>query len=670
MEKRPLHSSDLTARNIERIAELFPQVITESRDTEGNVTLAVDFDLLRQELSDHIVEGPRERYQLDWPGKRAAAFAANAPIAKTLRPVREESVNFDITKNLFIEGDNLEALKLLQESYLGKVDLLYIDPPYNTGTDLIYIDRRVQTFEEYKVTSGEVDELGNRMAANTRSNGRFHSDWLDMIYPRLRLARNLLSESGILFVSIGDEEVAQLRLLCDEIFGPENFIAQLTVEMSTTQGMKVRAAQRGAIVKNSEFILVYSRTPQHASVPKTPLFDSVSGWPGNFTTWLNDDLTFEPLAQVLNRHQSLRDEARRFAESDDVRTQDLSLLLACSSVFRSFVEANLQHIAASDKGVWPDGVPQPVWRDGQAFEVRTEDRSYVIMKSSKGTLRQFLRLSDSYRQSDDYASTYGRTVIRGDLWKGFYSDMAHVSLEGDMTFENGKKPVRLIKNLFKWANNSPDAFVMDFFAGSGTTADAVWRMNQEDGGSRRVILVQLPEPVASDSTPARQGFELISEVTRERLVRSGRAIQDQTGMLGSDLDLGFRTFRTASESFADTLRTPAATTQTELEGLAGNIKPDRSPEDLLFQVLLDWGLDLSLSIAHETIGGAEVFSVDDDALIACFAEVIPSEVVRAIAKRNPLRAVFRDSGFADDAARINAEQVFSEVSPETEVRAI
>jgi adenine-specific DNA-methyltransferase len=659
MEKLKMHSIDLIEDNVDRIAELFPTVITESRDVDGNTHRVIDFDMLRQELSREalIVEGAKERYQLDWPGKRAGAFASNTPIARTLRPVRDESVNFD-------------ALKLLQESYLGKVDLIYIDPPYNTGTDLIYKDDRGISREEYLDRSGQIDDEKRRLVANTSANGRFHSDWLDMIYPRLRLARNVLAPTGMVFVSIGDEELAQLRLLCDEVFGPENFVAQLTIEMSTTQGMKVRAAQRGAIVKNSEFVLVYSRTPAHLEIKKTPLFDSVSGWPGNFATWLHGDLRFEPLAAVLNRQVALRAEALRFAGVDEVRTKDLSLLLACSPVFQSFVEENLEHIAASDKGVWPAGVPQPNWQDGQAYELNTEERSYVVMKSSKGTLRQFLRLSDSYRQSDDYSTRFGRTVIRGDLWKGFYSDMAHVSLEGSTAFENGKKPVRLIRNLVKWANDSPDALIMDFFAGSGTTADAVWRMNAEDGGNRRVVLVQFPEPVAVGSSPAEQGFEVISDVTRQRLLRSAASIEARSSFQAVPIDLGFRVLRVDTTNLADTLRAPDDLVQSSLLTLTPSVKSDRTPEDLLFQVLLDCGLELSLPIACDEVGSDQVFSVDGDALIACFADSLTDDLVRSVARRRPLRAVFMDAAFADDAARINAEQIFRELSPETQVKTL
>ena len=667
MDKLRMHSPDLTQRNIDAIAELFPTVITESLDADGNPVRAVDFDLLRQELSDHVVEGPQERYQLDWPGKREALFAANAPIAKTLRPVMEESVDFDTTKNLFIEGDNLNALRLLQESYLGKVDLIYIDPPYNTGSDqFIYPDNFAVSNNDYLAASGQTDDQGVGLVANPESNGRFHSSWLSMIYPRLKLARNLLKNTGIVCVSIGDDEVAQLRIVMDEVFGRQNRIAQVTVEMSTTQGMKVRAAQNGAIVKNSEFVLIYSRTGDHVEALKTPLYDPVSGWPGNFTTWLNKDLTFEPLAEYLNRQPSLVSESRRLLNQEKVRISDLTTLYLVSEPFRKFIHANLDSITASDTGAWPRERPEPEWRPGQAYEYQRDGRKYVVMRSSKGTIRQFLRLSDNFRTADDYAQTYGRTVIRGDLWKSFFSDMAHVSLEGATKFENGKKPKRLIRNLIRWANNSSDVLVLDFFAGSGTTGEAVMEMNLKDGGSRRFILVQLAEEMAPHAEARKSGFSTVDELARDRLRRSSRALcESQPG--GS---FGFRALSVDTSNLADLLQSADETEQLELGSLENSIKPDRTGEDLLFQVLLDWGLELSLPISLESIDGREVHDVDDGALIACFADSISPELIRVIADRQPLRAVFRDSAFASDSDRINADQVFAEVSPATEVKTI
>lgn len=659
-------SPDLTSSNIEKIAEIFPGVITETVDADGVVVKAVNFDLLRQELSDHVVDGPQERYQLDWPGKRAAAFAANAPIAKTLRPDREQSVDFDTTKNLFIEGDNLDVLKLVQESYLGAVDVIYIDPPYNTGSDrFIYPDDYAVSNAEYLARSNQVDEEGARLVTNTEANGRFHSDWLSMMYGRLKVSWNLLKDSGIICISIGDDELAQLRLLCDEVFGAQNCLALVSVEMSTTQGMKVAAAQRGAIVKNSEFLLIYARSGAHADVPKTPLYDAVSGWPGNFATWLHEDLTFEPLADVLNREPEIVAESMGKLGEAKVKQANLTSLYLVSEVFREFVHRNLERIAASDKGSWPEDIPEPDWRSGQAFEYQRGARSYAVMKSSKGTIRQFLRLSDNFRTADDYARTYGRTVIRGDMWKGFHSDMSHVSLEGETKFENGKKPMRLIQNIIRWANNAPDILVVDFFAGSATTGDVVYRMNAEDGGERRFVLVQMDEPMDVRASARMEGHESVTDVAVDRLRRSSSKYKDA----GTSGDFGFRFLRVDTSSVEDVLRFADDTFQESLGGLLGTVKAGRNGEDLLFQVLLDLGLDLSLPIRSEQIGSREVFVVDEGALVACFDDVTP-EVIRQLANFDPEAAVFRDSGFASDDARINAEQIFRELSPKTTVRVI
>jgi adenine-specific DNA-methyltransferase len=668
MENLTPKSTDLTQQNINKLAELFPNVVTETKNEDG-VRLGIDFDLLRQELSDHVVEGPQERYRLEWPGKRQAVLSANEQNETTLRPDRQESLCFEDTDNLFIEGENLEVLRLLKESYLGRIDLIYIDPPYNTGADLIYRDDYSQTKQEHLAHTGQISPEGHRLTTNTKANGRFHSDWLSMLYPRLVVARLLLASTGMIFISIGDEEVAQLRLICDEVFGPENFTAMLTVEMSTTQGMKVRAAQRGRIVKNCEYILIYSRTGKHNDIPKTPLYDSVTGWPGNFDTWLHEDLTFEPLANVLNSTPHLVAEAARLTGKPKISLADMSTLTHCSEVFRDFVASNLMSIVASDKGTWPGGLPEPDWVSGQAYEVSTEERSYIVMKSSKNTIRQFLRLSDNYRVSDDYSSSFGRTVIRGDLWKGFYSDMAHVSLEGDTKFANGKKPVRLLMNLFRWANNTKDAVVMDFFGGSGTTAEAVMRMNALDGGSRSFILIQYPEKMSGKSVGS-SDLPTVSSLCRERIRRSGAILKQDLEGESSDVDVGFRSFFTDTDSFVEVERTPDATRQEQIPDLVDNLARERTSEDILFALLLRYGLELNLPISFLEVESGSAFNVDNGALIACFEETIDLELVRYIARRSPLRVVFRDSGFQSDTDRINAEQLFKELSPATDVKVI
>jgi len=416
-------SPNLTAANIEKIAELFPGVVTESIGSDRAPAKAINFDLLRQELSNHIVEGPQERYQLDWPGRREAAFAANAPVAKSLRPVREESVDFDTTKNVFIEGDNLDALKLLQESYLGKVKLIYIDPPYNTGKDLIYEDDFAETSSEYLERSGQVNASGAKLIANPESNGRFHSDWLSMIYPRLKLARNLLADDGVIFVSIDDGESANLKRLLDEVFGEQNFIDTIAVEMSTTSGPKTVNAQQGTIVKNVEFIHVYRRSGEFDREPHTPLLDGVDSYDIHYSVWLNEDGSLGALAEKMLADEKVSSEIHRygFLERKKFSINNMDRLLAVSEATKSFIDANLDRIARSDRApVSAEGRSTQVGR-WEKFEV--DHRTYFLTTLENGTLQSLMPLALNYRMSDDYKPRFGRTVIRGDLWKGFHQDM-------------------------------------------------------------------------------------------------------------------------------------------------------------------------------------------------------------------------------------------------------
>ncbi len=611
-------SPDLTQANIDKIAELFPTVVTESRDAEGNVTLAVDFDLLRQELSDHIVEGPQERYRLDWPGKRAAAFAANAPIAKTLRPVREESVNFDTTKNLFIEGDNLDALKLLQESYLGKVKLIYIDPPYNTGRDFIYNDDYAQSTDEYLLRSGQSDKAGTRLVTNSDTNGRYHSDWLSMMYPRLKLARNLLHQSGIIAISIDDNEVSNLRLACDEVFGRQNFVAQF---VWTTKNAARGVPPKTLLMSNHEYIVVYARTI--------------------------DNVRFQGID---------RDESDFSNPDGDPRGLWRSESMKATGTQDNFFTIRDPRTGNEIYSKWAFSRTR--------VDEMVSDGLVLFTESPEGTPRQ-KKFIDSYvNDRKAFVTSLGR----------YSTENATKSLmalfEGKKVFDF-PKPLELLTFLIRQATSVRNQdLVVDLFAGSGSSAAATMKLNAEDGGDRRYVMVQLPEPVPERGAAGRIGFRSIADLSRERIRRTALGINNRVGLVDVRLDLGFRSLCVDSGNRADILRTADDTEQLGLEILSSSIKPDRSGEDLLFQVLLDWGLDLSLPIVREAIDGREVFSVDEDALIACFAASVAPEVVRAIAARGPLRAVFRDDAFASDAARINAEQVFREVSPATEVRTI
>jgi adenine-specific DNA-methyltransferase len=584
MDELKMHSPDLAQLNIAKIAELFPTVVTEQLDDDGNPVRVIDFDLLRQELSEDVVEGPQERHELDWPGKRAALMAANAPIMKTLRPVHEESVNFDTTKNIFIEGDNLDVLKLLQESYLGKVKLIYIDPPYNTGHDLLYHDTFTQTDANYLTNSGQIDETGARLVANTESNGRFHSDWLSMMLPRLKLARNLLSDDGLLFISIDDTEQARLRMLCDQIFGADMFLNQLVWHYGKMSNEQRRFAN------NHEYILVYGRSPE--SRLNTAIKKEDSEYRNRYINFLNESnqVTY---GAVKHKSDNLIDLRIRKVE------KELDRALVDSDVLFDF-----EH--------------------------------------------EFKRHSDTI---------YFPTI------KGNAAERVPFGL--------GQKPVALLQFLVQAATtDASDFIVLDFFAGSGSTAEAVFRQNGADGGNRSVISVQLPEVCDPKSDAAKAGFPTITELAKSRIRSSAERLLLEDVHPAWRQDIGFRVLRLDSTNLADVRRTPDSLGQDELGLYTDSLRSGRTSEDLLFQVLLDWGLELTIQIAVEDIDGRDVFKVGDGALFACFADAVSAAVIHEVASQKPLRAVFRDSSFASDADRINAEQVFAEVSPATDVRTI
>ncbi len=611
-------SPDLTDANINRLAELFPGVVTETLDADGHPKRTIDFDLLRQELSDHIVEGPQERFQLDWPGKRAAAFVANAPIAKTLRPVREESVDFDTTKNLFLEGDNLEALKLLQESFLGKVKLIYIDPPYNTGNDFVYNDAFAETAAEYLARSGQTDSDGSLLVANTEANGRFHSDWLSMIYPRLKLARNLLTDNGVVMISIDDNEVANLRRVCDELFGPGNFVAQF---VWTTKNAARGVPPRTMLMSNHEYVVVYARKVEHV------------------------------------RFKGLERDESDFANPDN----DPRGLWRSESMKATGAQDNYFSIVDPKTG----NSYYANWAFSQARVSEMVNDGLVLFPSDpSGTPRQ-------KKFIDTYVNDRKAFVTSLGWFSTENSTKALMSLfDGEKLFDF-PKPIELMRFLVDQATDRDSGdLIFDLFAGSGSTAEAVIGLNSLDGGNRSFGLIQIAEETPVKSTARRLGFTSIAGLARERIRRSGMRIRDGSGLISHTLDIGFRVLKVDTTNVADVLRTPDETDQLLLEELEGSVKPGRSGEDVLFQVMLDWGLDLTMTIAVEEIEGREVLVVEDDALIACFESEVSPELVRIIAKRKPLRAVFRDSGFASDDARINAEQIFREVSPATDVKAI
>ncbi|WP_448389746.1 site-specific DNA-methyltransferase [Microbacterium aurum] len=646
MEKLKMHSPDLTERNIDRIAELFPTVITETIDAQGNPIRAIDFDMLRQELSDEVVvvEGAQERYQLDWPGKRAAAFAANAPIAKTLRPVREESVDFDTTKNLFIEGDNLDALKLLQESYLGRIKLIYIDPPYNTGNDFVYEDDFAESSADYLARSGQKSETGERLVANTESNGRFHSDWLSMMYPRLKLARNLLANDGALVISIDDNESANLRRMAEEVFGPQSFVAQLAVQVNP----RGRHLDR-FVAKTHESLLVFVRDP---------LSDAISGVAkdGRMADEYDriDGRGPFRLLGLRNRNQSFNPTTR----------PNLYYPLYVSPMGGTVSTVGSEEFSVEVMPDAPDGT-QTCWTWSRE-KVKSEGN--LLVAEPSGSEWRIFRKDYLHGVDGEVAKTLVKSVWLDPEFSNDYGRKAVKDLFGKAVMDFPKSPA-LMRRIID-ISCPPGGVVLDFFAGSSSMAQAVMETNASDAGGRRFIMIQLDEPTAIKSEAASAGFMNISALSRERIRRAGAKVRAESGMLGENVDVGFRSLHVATTNMADTLATADDLVQAALSEAVGSVKPDRTDEDLLFQVLLNWGLDLAEPIAVEEEDGLRILTVADDALIACFADEVTAVVVRAIAERRPLRAVFKDSGFATDAARINAEQIFRELSPETEVRTI
>jgi adenine-specific DNA-methyltransferase len=629
MEKLKLHTPDLTAQKIERVAQLFPNCVAEAQDEQGRLTRAIDFDQLRQELSGSIVDGPRERYHLDWPGKREAILAANAPIAKTLRPSREESVDFDTTKNLFIEGDNLDALKLLQEIYLGKIKLIYIDPPYNTGNDFIYNDKFAADKQQYGLLTDEVDDAGNRMVANTEANGRFHSDWLSMLYPRLKLAQMLLADDGILIVSIDDCESSNLRKACDEIFGAGNFVAQLIWKSRVSEDTRAKTG----VSTDHEYLLCFTRSAGgvlRGSEKDLDKFSNPDHDPRG--PWRSADLTGLATRDARpNLHYDLIDPATQLNY----------------------------------------GCPPKGWRyEPKTMLEKISEKRILFPSNPEGRPRHKLFLNEMKSKFKNMSSVI-TSVSTSDGTK----ETNQLLGSGVFSFP---KPTGLIKLLLE-QSTEPDDIILDFFAGSGTTGHAVMSMNASDGGDRRFILVQLAEPLReknSEETPSGRmckdmGKPLnIAEITKERLRRAGAITKAETSLTNPDLDIGFRVLKIDTSNMRDVYYTPDALPQADLLGQVDNIRPDRTPEDLLFQVLVDEGVELALPIAKETIFGKTIFFVDGNALAACFDSGVTDELVKEIAKRKPLRAVFRDASYGSDSVKINVDQIFRLLSPETEVRSI
>lgn len=622
-----MHSPNMTQDNIARIRELFPGCVTEAQGEDGRLKLAVDFDQLKQELSESIVEGPQERYHLNWPGKREALLIANAPIAKTLRPCREESIDFDTTQNLFIEGDNLDALKLLQETYLGKVKMIYIDPPYNTGNDFIYKDDFAENIDEFLKRSNQKDGSGNRLVANTESNGRFHSDWLSMMYPRLKLARNLLRDDGVIFISIDDGESANLKRLCDEVFGELNYYCSFVWKRRSGSMDSVNN-----VSSDHEYVFCYGKQ-----------LDRLNGIQRTYERYSNPDND--------NRGPWIAD--------------NLSAGKPGGDTHYAIIDPDTGNEFWPPKGrYWPysPSTMKKKIEEGRIIFPKSADGSPLLKRFQLEAKSDVIPISTWGSDKNSNVSNAFLTSLNTEGTK----ELKGLFGEKVFTFP---KPTRLVRSLLEQGVSTDDV-VMDFFSGSSVTAHAVMQLNAEDGGNRKFIMVQLPELCDEMSQAFKLGYKNIAEISKERIRRAGKKIFEGECHEGWNKDIGFRVLKIDSSNMADVYYTPDSINQGQLEFFTDNIKPERKPEDLLFQVLLDWGVDLALAIRQESIHGKSVFFVDDNALVACFDKGVNEDLVKQLAGFQPLRVVFRDTGFASDAVKINVEQIFKQMSPGTEVRSI
>ena len=610
MDKLNLQTHNIVDENIKKIAELFPNCLTERLNEKGQAEAAIDFDMLRQELSKDIVEGPAERYQFTWPDKRNAIRLANAPTTDTLRPCREESVDFDNTQNLYIEGDNLEVLKLLRENYLGKVKMIYIDPPYNTGNDFVYNDDFAQTTGNYIHNSGQEDEEGNRLVANTESNGRFHTDWLNMIYPRLKVAKDLLSEDGVIFISIDDNEQENLKKVCDEVFGGNNFIAQIAWKRK-----KEISNDSNNVAIQGEYILCYGR--------------------------LNTTLALEPLSDDYVA-KSYNDPTEEFPLGK-WRPVPLTVSKGLSGGGYTYTITTPTGIKHTRLWAYPEKSYLKLLEEGKVY----------FGKDKCGIPQRVMYISESKGQP---ISNYWDNVATNKEGK---KDILQIF--GDNTFDT-PKPTGLIKKMLKVAVNN-NSLILDFFSGSATTAHAVMQLNAEDGGNRKFIMVQLPEATDEKSEAYKAGYKNICEIGKERIRRAGKKIKEESPLTTQNLDTGFRVLKLDSSNMQDVYYRPEDSTEQTL--FEDNIKPDRSSEDLLFQVMLECNLPLSAKIETEKIAGKEVFSVNEGYLIACFDEKVNEDVIKEVAKRQPYYFVMRDSSLATDNVADNFEQIFQAYSKDT-----
>ena len=659
MEHLKMHTPDLADENFQKLAALFPNAVTETKDENGNVVRAIDADVLRQEISSTVVEGPQERYQFTWPDKKKSVVLANRPIAKTLRLDREKSVGKDgtpgniDTENIYIEGDNLDALKLLQETYLGKVKMIYIDPPYNTGKDFIYEDDFSQSADDYLGNSGQFDEEGNRLVQNAESKGRFHTDWLNMLYPRLRLARDLLTDDGVILINIDEHEITNLQNICIEVFGKVNELGTIIWDKRNPKG------DAKGISYQHEYIVVYAKNKyvftqkckmqrpkkNAAKILKKAeqLFKKVSSHytleqvNSDFSSWIRAQNEFSGGEKAYNK----------IDENGDVYRQ-VSMAWPNKKKAPDDYFIPLIHPVTGK----PCPVPERGWRNPPTTMKKMLENGLILFGKDETTIPN------------------SKYLLKENMYENIPSLLYYGGSDTDLLFKmkipfDTPKAISVCQEHISSFTNEND-IILDFFSGSATTAHAVMQLNAEDGGHRKFIMVQIPEETAEKSEAYKAGYKTICEIGEERIRRAGKKIKEESPLTTTDLDIGFRVFKVDSTNMEDVYYRPADYSQGQMVLFADNIKPDRTPEDLLFQVMLDLGILLSSDIQETEIAGKKVFSVADGYLIACFDKDVTEETVKAIAQKQPVYAVFRDSSMASDSVATNFEQIFETYSPRTQ----
>lgn len=631
MEHLKMHSMNKIDENVSKIATLFPNCVTEAKNDNGEIIHKIDFDMLKQELSSTLVEGREERYQFTWPDKRQAILTANAPINKTLRPCREESVNFDETENLYIEGDNLEVLKLLQETYLGKIKMIYIDPPYNTGNDFVYNDDFSQDADAYMSNSCQTDEEGNRLVANTESNGRFHTDWLNMMYPRLKLARDLLSDDGVIFISIDDNEQSNLKKICDELFGNKNFVAQIN-----WKGRGGRQDSRYFAVLH-EYIFCYAKDINNfiagEEIKSGDVFPKYDEKKKRFYK--------TQLLRKWGANSRREDRPNLFYPIKDPDGNDFYPVV-------EQIDSNAHQIKFDGRWRWAPTTMTQAINEGRVEFIKNKNGDWIAYEKIFAPLEGEEKTKKYVTWIDDIGT--GTSLIK--------------NLFDTIPFDYAKSP-ELINHFLKMGNVEDDSIILDFFSGSATTAHAVIQLNAEDGGNRKFIMVQLPEITDEKSEAYKAGYKNICEIGKERIRRAGKKIKEDSPLTTENLDIGFRVLKIDSTNMEDVYYTPDHIDTNDL--FKNNIKSDRNGVDLLFQTMLDLGILLSSKIETKKINGKEVFCVEDNYLMACFDDSIDEKTITEIAKEKPYYFVMRDPANSKDGDSVitNFEQIFTTYSPDT-----